>query len=181
MSQHEADAANRSAATQGYKPGAAASSSNSASTSVTLPMSGAGATSRLASTDGTDTTAVPRKKPVADPVIAAATPIKPAPAAVKPAPAAANPAASSSTTIFNNAASANAANAPIYVQVAAVSHKEDAESLLAGLKQRGYSAFERSLDTDKLIHIQVGPFNSKQSADAMKARLQGSGYNAILK
>ena len=68
-----------------------------------------------------------------------------------------------------------------YVQIAAVSHKEDADVLLGALKRRGYTVFTRSSDSDKLIHVQVGPFANKKDADAMRLKLLGDGYNAILK
>ena len=74
-----------------------------------------------------------------------------------------------------------AAAGPNYVQIAAVSHKEDADVLLSALKRRGYNVFTRSGDADKLIHVQVGPFASKKDAEAMRQKLQGDGYNAILK
>lgn len=67
------------------------------------------------------------------------------------------------------------------VQVAAVSHQEDADLLVAALKRKGYTVAARSEPQDKLIHIQVGPFPSKKDAEAMRQRLLGDGYNAILK
>ncbi len=68
-----------------------------------------------------------------------------------------------------------------YVQIAAVSHQEDADVLLSALKRRGYAVFTRPGDTDKLIHVQVGPFATKKDADTMRQRLLGDGYNAIVK
>ena len=68
-----------------------------------------------------------------------------------------------------------------YVQIAAVSHQEDADVLLSALKRRGYNVFARPGETDKLIHVQVGPFASKKDADAMRTKLMGDGYNAIVK
>jgi cell division protein FtsN len=67
------------------------------------------------------------------------------------------------------------------VQVAAVSHKEDADMLAAALKRRGYSVTVRQTPADKLLHVQVGPFATKKDADAMRQRLQADGYNAIVK
>jgi cell division septation protein DedD len=67
------------------------------------------------------------------------------------------------------------------VQVAAVSHKEDADMLAAALKRRGYSVSVRQMPQDKLLHVQVGPFATKKDADAMRQRLQADGYNAIVK
>ncbi len=68
-----------------------------------------------------------------------------------------------------------------YVQVTAVSHQEDANSVVSALKRRGYAVFTRTNDTDKLIHVQLGPFATKKDAEAMRLRLQGDGYNAIVK
>lgn len=67
------------------------------------------------------------------------------------------------------------------VQVAAVSHKEDADLLLSALKTRGYSVMARTYSGDPLIHIQLGPYNNRKDAEAMRARLLNDGYNAILK
>jgi DedD protein len=67
------------------------------------------------------------------------------------------------------------------VQVAAVSHQEDADLLMGALKGRGYSVAERSEPQDKLLHIQVGPFSNRKDAEAMRQRLMSDGYNAIIK
>ena len=67
------------------------------------------------------------------------------------------------------------------VQVAAVSHQEDAELLVNALQRKGYTVAARNAPGDKLVHIQVGPFNDRKDADAMKLRLQGDGYNAMIK
>jgi DedD protein len=67
------------------------------------------------------------------------------------------------------------------VQVAAVSHQEDADILASALKKRGYTVAIRQVSQDKLLHVQVGPFANKKDADAMRLRLQTDGYNAIVK
>jgi cell division septation protein DedD len=67
------------------------------------------------------------------------------------------------------------------VQIAAVSHKEDADVLVDALKKRGYSVAIRQEPQDKLLHVQIGPFANKKDADAMKQRLLADGYNAIVK
>jgi DedD protein len=74
-----------------------------------------------------------------------------------------------------------AGSGALVVQVAAVSHQEDATILAAALKQRGYNVSIRQAPQDKLLHVQVGPFASKKEADAMRQRLQADGYNAIVK
>jgi DedD protein len=70
--------------------------------------------------------------------------------------------------------------APV-VQVAAVSHQEDADVLINALKRRGYNVAIHHEPQDKLLHVQIGPFPTKKDADAMKQRLQTDGYNAIVK
>ncbi len=69
----------------------------------------------------------------------------------------------------------------IMVQVAAVSHQEDADLLLGALHARGYAVMARKGTADPLIHVQVGPFNNKPAAEAMRQKLIGEGYNAMLK
>ena len=67
------------------------------------------------------------------------------------------------------------------VQVAAVSHQEDAELLVSALQRKGYSVAARNEPGDKLVHIQVGPFSDHKDADTMKQRLVTDGYNAMIK
>jgi DedD protein len=67
------------------------------------------------------------------------------------------------------------------VQVAAVSHQEDADVLASALKKHGYAVTVRQEPQDKLLHVQVGPFPSKKDAEAMRQRLLADGYNAIVK
>ncbi len=69
----------------------------------------------------------------------------------------------------------------IMVQVAAVSHQEDADLLLNALRARGYAVMARKGSGDPLIHVQVGPFSNKPAAEAMRQKLMGDGYNAMLK
>jgi len=67
------------------------------------------------------------------------------------------------------------------VQVAAVSHQEDADILLSALKRRGYAVTVRHEPQDKLLHVQIGPFATKKDAETMRQRLLSDGYNAIVK
>ena len=69
----------------------------------------------------------------------------------------------------------------MFVQIAAVSRREDADLLLAALRKRGYDGAIRPQTQDKLLHIQVGPFPTKKDAEAMRQRLIVDGYNPILK
>ena len=68
-----------------------------------------------------------------------------------------------------------------FVQVAAVSRREDADLLLTALKRRGYTGLIRQQPQDKLLHVQLGPFPNKKEAEAMRQRLITDGYNPILK
>ena len=69
-----------------------------------------------------------------------------------------------------------------FVQVAAVSKQEDADSLVDALKKKQYPAFVADpVPTDKLFRVQVGPFSEVKDAEAMRARLVADGYNPILK
>jgi len=107
-----------------------------------------------------------------------ATPSQPAPAA-HTTPSTPPPAALTHSEA--SAAPATEAGLTFIVQIAAVSHQEDADLMVAALKRKGYTVASRSEPQDKLIHIQVGPFPSKKEAEAMKQRLIGDGYNAFVK
>jgi DedD protein len=76
---------------------------------------------------------------------------------------------------------ASAAAGATMVQIAAVTHQEDATILVAALRKRGYAVVVRSEPNDSLLHVQLGPFASRDEARAMRAKLLGDGYNAILK
>ena len=98
-------------------------------------------------------------------------PATPTPEPAKPAPTPVAPAAPTTTPT----------GPPALVQVAAVSHQEDADTLVNALKRRGYSVVVRHEPQDKLLHIQIGPLASKKDAEAMRQRLLSDGYNAIVK
>jgi cell division septation protein DedD len=67
------------------------------------------------------------------------------------------------------------------VQVAAVSHQEDAELLVNALRAKGYPVSAHTEPQDKFFHIQVGPFNNRNDADTAKQRLLADGYQPIVK
>ena len=73
-----------------------------------------------------------------------------------------------------------AAGAGLMVQVAAVSHPEDANVLMAALRKRGYTVTARRESDDSLIHVQIGPFANRADANAMSQRLLNDGYNAVV-
>lgn len=109
---------------------------------------------------------VPAPQPDPTPVhtVIATHPAATAPPAPTPAPAAT---ASSPT--------------PFIVQIAAVSHGEDADLIASTLKRRGYAVLIRHEPQDALLHIQLGPFPTKKDAEAMRQRLQADGFNAYIK
>lgn len=72
-----------------------------------------------------------------------------------------------------------AANGPM-VQIAAVSHAEDADVLMSALRKRGYAVTARRVAGDNLIHVQLGPFASRSEASAMSQKLLADGYNAVV-
>ena len=67
------------------------------------------------------------------------------------------------------------------VQVAAVSHEEDADLIATTLKRKGYAVSIRQEAQDKLLHVQIGPFQTKKDAEAMRQRLLADGFNAYIK
>jgi DedD protein len=77
--------------------------------------------------------------------------------------------------------SAAAVSGKPMVQIAAVARPEDADALVAALRQRGYGVVVRNEPQDKLLHVQVGPFADRGQAAAMKQKLLSDGYNAIIK
>ncbi|WP_348262284.1 SPOR domain-containing protein [Telmatobacter sp. DSM 110680] len=66
------------------------------------------------------------------------------------------------------------------VQIAAVSHSEDADVLVNALRRRGYSVTARRDNGDSLIHVQTGPFVNRNDANAMRQKLLNDGYNAVV-
>jgi len=65
----------------------------------------------------------------------------------------------------------------LWVQIAAVSHIEDAQVLTRALQKRGYAVTPRR-ESDNLIHVRIGPFSSRDEATRWRAKLLDDGYNA---
>jgi DedD protein len=65
----------------------------------------------------------------------------------------------------------------LWVQIAAVSHVEDAQVLTTALRKRGYTVTPRR-EADNLIHVRVGPFTTNDEANRWRVKLLGDGYNA---
>jgi cell division septation protein DedD len=66
------------------------------------------------------------------------------------------------------------------VQIAAVSHPEDAEVLVNALRKRGYTVTTQRKPEDGLIHVWIGPFTSRDEANRWRLKLLNDGYNAIV-
>jgi DedD protein len=72
------------------------------------------------------------------------------------------------------------ATGPLMVQIAAVSHQEDANVLVAALRKRGYAVTASRDPGDGLLHVRIGPFSSRSEAYSMRDKLLKDGYNAIV-
>jgi cell division septation protein DedD len=66
------------------------------------------------------------------------------------------------------------------VQIAAVSHQEDADVLVAALRKHGYAVTARRDPTDGLLHVRTGPFATRDEASRWRQKLLADGYNAII-
>jgi cell division septation protein DedD len=80
----------------------------------------------------------------------------------------------------DTASPATSALGTFIVQVAAVSHQEDADLLVSALRAKGY-AVVAMVGQDKFIRIQSGPFSNRHDAEAMRQRLSADGYSPIIK
>lgn len=116
--------------------------------------------------------------------------LTPASDAVSTAPVAADQTASSPASGSQTSSQSNTPPDPMtpapsgnyFVQVAAVSKQEDADSLVDALKKKQYPAFvASSSSTDKLFRVQLGPFGDIKEAEGMRTRLVNDGYSPILK
>jgi DedD protein len=143
----------------GFKPAAGSPAGKSASAAIQSAASEAAETSSAADVSGN----------AAGP--AAVTPV------VRPNPTA----PSSATSPVALTAAPSVAAGSFIVQVAAVSHQEDAELLVNALKAKGYPVSAHTEPQDKFFHVQVGPFNNRNDADAAKQRLLADGYQPIVK
>ena len=66
------------------------------------------------------------------------------------------------------------------VQIAAVSHTEDAAVLVNALRKRGYTVTAQRKPEDGMIHVWIGPFSSRDEANRWKVKLLDDGYNAVV-
>ncbi|HEY1985583.1 MAG TPA: SPOR domain-containing protein [Terracidiphilus sp.] len=97
-------------------------------------------------------------------------------APLPPQPVAAQPVAGNSAGVTTAIPQAQA----LMVQIAAVSHPEDADVLVGALRKRGYAVTAHRDPMDGLLHVQVGPFANRNDAFAMRQKLLNDGYNAIV-
>jgi cell division septation protein DedD len=66
------------------------------------------------------------------------------------------------------------------VQIAAVSHQEDANVLVGALRKRGYAVSVSRDAADNQFHVRIGPFANRNDANAMRRKLLHDGYNAVV-
>jgi cell division septation protein DedD len=66
------------------------------------------------------------------------------------------------------------------VQIATVSHQEDADVLVGALRKRGFEATVSRDAADGQLHVRIGPFASLSEANAMREKLTNDGYNAVV-
>ena len=135
----------------GFKPAAGSTATEKPGPTVTVPLEASAVVPRVPVSEGRESIPLPAET-VTEPV-----------AAADPKPAVAVEAGS------------------MMVQVAAVSHQEDADLLVTTLKRRGYAVAIHNEPQDKLLHVQVGPFTSHKDADGMRQKLLADGFNAIVK
>jgi len=100
---------------------------------------------------------------------------QPQPAAALPAQASAPPAAKAPPP-----PPAPIVPLALMVQIAAVSHQEDADVLVSALRKRGYAVAVRREPADSLIHVRIGPFTTHEEANNWRQKLLNDGYNAIV-
>lgn len=104
------------------------------------------------------------------------------PSSAEPMPPAANPAATEQAAApVVTTPEQPVAVGSYMVQVAAVSHEEDAQLLVNALKAKGYPVSAHTESQDKFFHIQIGPFTNMKDAMAAKQRLVAEGYQPIIK
>jgi cell division septation protein DedD len=101
------------------------------------------------------------------------------PTAVASSVAGAAVAATPGLTAAAGTNSAQTAPAPM-VQIATLSHQEDADVLVGALRKRGFDPSVSLDDSDGQLHVRIGPFSSLSEANAMREKLTNDGYNAVV-
>ncbi len=70
---------------------------------------------------------------------------------------------------------------PVFLQVAAVTEKDDAERLREKLYQLGFPSRVLSPASDRFYRVQVGPFDNSELAAAAQRRLEAQGFRVLVK
>lgn len=169
------DAPSTTANFNAFKP-AAGSPAGHANAPAVMPVA---ATNDSSDTDTEDTPEAPAPRPTTAAHTPAATTVAEPPAVTKKPVPVSEPAPASHPAPPPTPAAV--ATGSFVVQVAAVSHQEDAGLLVGALQRKGYTVAAHTEPQDKLIHIQVGPFSNHKDAETMRQRLLADGYNAIVK
>ncbi len=90
------------------------------------------------------------------------------------------PATAAQTVSASSAQPAAPPAVSIMVQIAAVSHEEDADVLVGALRKHGYQVSAQREPADNLIHVRIGPFNDRNEANRWRLKLLNDGYNALI-
>jgi DedD protein len=69
----------------------------------------------------------------------------------------------------------------ILVQVSALTRQEDAENLVALMKEKGLPVLLTSSASDRLFHVVVGPYESAEEAETVKRILEQDGFRPFLR
>ena len=69
----------------------------------------------------------------------------------------------------------------ILVQVSALTHREDAESLVALLKEKKLPVLVTSGENDALFHVVVGPYKGDSEAQKAKQLLEQEGFRPFIR
>lgn len=147
------------------------------------PAPGSNGTTAPSADGGTNAAAQPGTAPAGQPGAGAGAPGGGAPAQVQPVlpgPAANAPQPAQGAAGPNVHPALPGAAVQLMVQVAAVSHEEDADVLVGALRKRGYAVTAQREPSDGLIHVRIGPFTSRDDANQMCKKLLNDGYNAVV-
>jgi cell division septation protein DedD len=93
------------------------------------------------------------------------------------------PALASAATLSTVSPAQTGRTAPtsaLMVQIATVSHQEDADVLVGALRKRGYVVTVHRDAADSQFHVRIGPFSSRSDAYSTRQKLLNDGYNAIV-
>lgn len=131
---------------------------------ASAPQSGVAATTPAVATGGTSPAAL-QSTPANQPQVRPALPAEPAVQQTASA-SSAHPAAPPAVALM--------------VQIAAVSHEEDAAVLVSALRNHGYAVSAQRDAADNLIHVRIGPFNDRNEANRWRLKLLNDGYNAMI-